>query len=458
MLVLAAAACDGAQLSRDEGALVGAGILSHECGDGVVGADELCDLAIAAGQPGACPSTCDDAVCSRDVLVAGGSCMARCHHEPITAAADGDGCCPPGATANSDSDCPRGACEDTCGDGDLDPGETCDPGIAAGEPGACPTSCPDDGVACTRDIVDQPGTCQAACAYVPVTEPVDGDGCCPAGANGANDRDCISVCGNAVVEPGEECDDGNNVPGDACHQCRLVATAMRFTSLTLRDPHVKIPFIGCFDITDTSALPVSANGMLAQQMEGDANADGLLDLSPTIAFRPLAQTGTVTAAALHEARCTAPRATTTCSPAATPTVTTATNGSCLGVVPGTTRPYLPGITAPAAPCFTTAAQPLTLTLLGATVPLERAQVSATYVGNPATTLSNGLVRGFLPESVANTILLPADLPAVGGRPLASLLPGGRGACDTRSDRDIVDGVPGWWFYFNYSAARVPWTE
>src|SRR5206468_1998314 len=35
-----------------------------------------------------------------------------------------------------------------------------------------------------------------------------GDGCCPPGANASQDSDCSSVCGNAVVEPGEECDIG----------------------------------------------------------------------------------------------------------------------------------------------------------------------------------------------------------------------------------------------------------
>jgi hypothetical protein len=203
------------------------------------------------------------------------------------------------------------------------------------------------------------------------------------------------------------------------------------------------------------------NSQLQQQMTGDADSDGLLDLSPTVVFRPLAQAGTATAASIHRARCTAPSATTTCSPDAGQTITTAQNaatGLCLAPLPGTTRPYSPGITSATGPCFSTAPQPLTFALLGVPLPLERAQVAATYVGNPASGLVNGLVRGFLPETAANAILLPVDLPIIGGRPLSSVLAGGAGACGTRSDRDMVDGISGWWFYFNYSATRVPWTE
>jgi cysteine-rich repeat protein len=455
-LVLAAA-CDGTALDNDTAALR---IAHHLCGDGIVQADELCDTAIASG-PGACPTTCADAVCSRDELIAGGSCLARCHHTPIAAPADDDGCCPPGAHADSDSDCPRGTCEDACGDGSLGPSERCDIGIPAGETGACPTTCPSDGVACTLDVIDQAGTCQAACAYIPVTAPMPGDGCCPDGANGNSDSDCASVCGNLVVETGEECDDGNASPQDGCHQCRLVATAFRFTSLNLRDPHIFVSILGCLDVTNSSVLGLSFNQRLNQTLDADSDGDGVLDLSPTVVFRPLAQSGTSTAVGLHEARCTAPRATTSCSSGASPTFTTAQNGTgvCLAPVPGTTRPtYSPPIAQPSGPCFSTPAQPLTLTLWGATIPLEQARVAATYVGNPASSVASGLISGFLPETVANTVRLPDDLPLVGGLPLSRVLAGGTGACGTANDRDIHNGVAGWWVYLNFTAAQVPWTD
>jgi hypothetical protein len=35
------------------------------------------------------------------------------------------------------------------------------------------------------------------------------DGCCPAGADAVSDLDCDPVCGNGIVESGEECDGGS---------------------------------------------------------------------------------------------------------------------------------------------------------------------------------------------------------------------------------------------------------
>ena len=67
------------------------------------------------------------------------------------------------------------------------------------------------------------------------------------------------------------------------------------------------------------------------------------------------------------------------------------------------------------------------------------------------------MRGFLTEETANTTLLPMDLPIVGGKPIASLIPGGEGCCAMHDDRDINNGASGWWFYIEFKAARVPYT-
>ncbi len=90
-----------------------------------------------------------------------------------------------------------------CGNGEVDEGETCDTAIAPGEPGACPTDC-DTGDPCVIGTLLNPGTCSAQCDYETITTPLHGDGCCPAGANAANDNDCDAVCGNGVCEPGEQ--------------------------------------------------------------------------------------------------------------------------------------------------------------------------------------------------------------------------------------------------------------
>src|SRR5262249_56627485 len=75
----------------------------------------------------------------------------------------------------------------TCGNGVLDKGETCDPKDTAHP---CPTSC-DDGIACTTDqLVGSATSCTAACSHTPISACSAGDGCCPAGCNHANDADC----------------------------------------------------------------------------------------------------------------------------------------------------------------------------------------------------------------------------------------------------------------------------
>jgi cysteine-rich repeat protein len=95
-----------------------------------------------------------------------------------------------------------------CGDGDLDPLETCDP------PSTCPTTC-DDGDACTVDTLQgSAATCNASCTTMSIVSCTP-DGCCPAGCTPQTDPDCTG-CGNGVLEAGEECDDGNTDNTDDC--------------------------------------------------------------------------------------------------------------------------------------------------------------------------------------------------------------------------------------------------
>ena len=104
-------------------------------------------------------------------------------------------CAPPPDHA---TESPDGSVSASCGNGRLDPGESCDVAIPAGQPGACPIAC-EDGNTCTNDRVD--GTdCAATCTH-----------------------DVISnCCGNGVLEAGEACDDGNQLDFDGCsHNCRI---------------------------------------------------------------------------------------------------------------------------------------------------------------------------------------------------------------------------------------------
>lgn len=97
------------------------------------------------------------------------------------------------------------------------------------------------------------------------------------------------------------------------------------------------------------------------------------------------------------------------------------------------------------------------------VSFTNVQIAATYVGSPASNLANGLIRGFISESVANQTIIPSSFPLVGGQAFSILLPGGDPPgpsvnCSSHSDKDIVDGVVGWWFYWNFTAEVVPYTE
>jgi hypothetical protein len=253
---------------------------------------------------------------------------------------------------------------------------------------------------------------------------------------------------------------------DGCNnmcQAPIMATAFRMNDLDLRDPHVFVSFLGCRDVTDTQLVGVSVNNELQTNIQTDGDNDGLLDLSAVLVFRPLNQTNNATTAAeLHFANCTAPLASTSCSPNGAPTLAmttsmTATAGTCLSPIAGTLRPYTPAVTSPGGPCFSSTATTVTIDLGGIPITLNNARVGATFVGNPAMNLLNGLLIGFISETDANNTIIPASFPLVGGQPLSSLLPGGSGNCAGHNDKDINSGVMGWWFYLNFTAPRVTWT-
>jgi cysteine-rich repeat protein len=90
-----------------------------------------------------------------------------------------------------------------CGNKKVDLGETCDKGIAAGQPGACPLTAADcdDKNKCTSDsLIGSAASCTAACDYKPIP----------------------NCCGNGLKEGTEECDDGNIVDNDGCtNACKL---------------------------------------------------------------------------------------------------------------------------------------------------------------------------------------------------------------------------------------------
>ena len=252
------------------------------------------------------------------------------------------------------------------------------------------------------------------------------------------------------------------------------ATVFRFTDLDLRDPHVFLPITIppfptlCADFTD-NVIPtttVSFNGSIQDSYSTDSNpADGVLDASSLLWFRPLRRDGGIARVDNGGADCLAPAPPASCSASTTAVpqayvYASAVNGTCLAPLAGTigTPAYSPSIATPAGPCFVTAARTFTFDNGGTLITLNDAQIAASFVGNPATGLANGLLRGFLREADADQIIINnAALPG-GSIVLSSLLAGGGGSCSSRNDKDTHDGEIGWWFYFNFVAEPVTWLD
>jgi hypothetical protein len=243
-------------------------------------------------------------------------------------------------------------------------------------------------------------------------------------------------------------------------------TAFRITDLDWRDPHVFVNFISCQDVTDNALAGSSVNGDLQTSIQTDGDGDGKLDLSYLIIFDPLDQAGSGGTLAFGLSSCTAPVAGTTCeqNPLAFGSYPYVNGGvTCLGVITGTTRPYNPSVVTATSPCFVATIENITLDV-GFTIPLSDVYLAATYVGSPATSMVNGLIRGFLSETDANSVILPATFPVVGGQPLSILLAGGDPPgpginCRSISDKDVgPGGVPGWYMYFNFTASAVPYSD
>jgi hypothetical protein len=236
------------------------------------------------------------------------------------------------------------------------------------------------------------------------------------------------------------------------------STLFRVVDMDLRDPHIFFDFISCNDVTDNKLIGFAVNSSLQDHIQGDNDpADGYLDLSYVLEFRPLDQAAGTNALTFGMAQCTAPAETSVCAPLTAAVDTTATlsdTTACLTPLAGTLHPYVPTVTNATAPCFGSSAATFQLDLAGLPVSLHDTQVAATFDGAPATGLVNGLVRGFLSEADANATMIPASYPVVGGQPLASILPGGTNACPAFSDKDLDGDTPGWWFYLNFVASPV----
>jgi len=199
--------CDDGNLTDHDGCTSDCQVETY-CGNAIVEYGEECDDGNSVPADG-CNSRCETEVgCGNGRLEVG----EQCDDDNLT---DGDGCS--GLCLDED----QGA---LCGNGILELGEGCDDGNTTGGDGCGPDCLREDG--CGDGVLGGIEECDDG-------NNVSGDGCsdgcqveytcgngvceeesfetceaCPA--------DCCPACGNHQLDPGEECDDGNNVSGDGC--------------------------------------------------------------------------------------------------------------------------------------------------------------------------------------------------------------------------------------------------
>lgn len=226
---------------------------------------------------------------------------------------------------------------------------------------------------------------------------------------------------------------------------------MRISRLQLLDPHVFTEVVVCADVTSFFNDNIDSN------INTDGDGDGFLDSSPLLLMEPFAppESGRL---AQGEGVCTAPISSTECAIAiaGAPTPFEAHDtGVCRGPLAGTTSGYTPPVPTINGPCFTDPVADRDQMLSGVTLTLLDAVLAGTYTPATPDRIDAGLLRGFVREVDAENTLIPAEIPVVGGLPLAALLPGGTGNCAAGDDRDTFNGEPGWWLYLAFDAERVP---
>jgi hypothetical protein len=333
-----------------------------------------------------------------------------------------------------------------------------------------------DSTSCTN-TASAPGVCEAG-ACVECTMPSD----CP-----DPEEECVvatctgNTCGSANAPAGTPCTyvDGSGLcQSGTCEGLVDDKAVFRVSSLVLADPHIVMtgpaflrffcePPLYCNDITnepfaaDCAGLEMSFPPVNSSLMDSVTS----LELNLMLVFDPLDQgNGTGGQLTVREGDCLDAA---TCMPLADGTpqtvpYTSKTSGTCLAPLGGTANwdgdPTT--INTPSGNCFVS--EITTFLLIVAigdeplAIPLEDAQIAGTYVGDPATGIADGLAVGFLSQEQAN-----ATEVTVGGLTInlgQDLLLSDDYECSDRgyaSDLDVHDGMPGYWFYLNYTAALVP---
>ncbi len=292
------------------------------CGNGVKETGEACDLGAANGTGQGCSSSCqldcttnadcaDANVCDgTETCVAAtvnGQSVMKC--QVGTPAADGTAC-------GTGAICLAAQCKNSiCGDGFIDTakGEACDLGATNGTGQGCSSSCQldcttnadcSDGnvcngaetcvaatvsgqsvmkcqaaanaakcTACTGGLCDGAGQCTASTCGDGCVDASKGEACDP--PNGTTcSATCqkAAVCGNGLLEAGEQCDDGNLFNLDGCDSsCKYEALA-RMTSLSIQGTAAPSYCTPTTNRLGTQSLTSTALSSINQSMTDAINA------------------------------------------------------------------------------------------------------------------------------------------------------------------------------------------
>ncbi len=156
------------------------GSVSPDCDDGNPCTVDTCNPEEGCVHGNSNDACNDGNACTANDQCAGGECQPG---TPVD--------CDDGNLCTDDSCNPQSGCVHADNDAACNDGNACTSNdhCASGECDGAPVQC-NDGNACTNDVCE-PDT---GCLYIPITP----------------------CCGNGAKEAGEECDDGNTVPGDGC--------------------------------------------------------------------------------------------------------------------------------------------------------------------------------------------------------------------------------------------------
>ena len=459
------------------------------CGDGVTDTGEDCD---DSGESETCNVDCTTASCgdSKVNLTAGEECDppdgSTCDAEcllilcgngvidpPFEECDDGED------NSDTEADACRTNCRNpSCGDDVIDTGETCDDGgdNSDTEADACRTTC--DPASCGDDVIDTGEDCD------------DGDDNSDTEPDACRTSCDAAACGDDVVDTGEDCDGTANCQGlSDASPCEFITRAFRMNSLGLTDPviHLNGPVsVSCNE--GLHPLVVTALSNSTREDRGSDFApieslDGLVDLGFVFTFTPLDKSNaaeTDGAFILSDCdRISKPSPVppepnpTPCAPTITQDppyevtfdAVSQTSGTCLEALPGTVTSFPPNpphvvnpVVAGDDGCWVS--DPFVFqVILGSVVqfPLEDTRIATNWTPDPTTGLINGLIRGFISQELADTVLIDPGTLFIGGQTLTqSFFPEGAadGPCDPRDTGP--GGVIGFYVYLPFTAEAVPW--